>query len=183
MIKTFNLGLSTPKCLSLFECCLVVDLCVYNHSKKPLWCGLSKALIYGYSHVPLGVVLLLCSYSRVRVGFPWAFSNVRFLVSLTNQVRVSSHGVSLTSHQTAVGYSQNIHASTCTSRHILQVGCNNSSQNLQLGETADYFTSLVVQLCIAPSDTMNASQQECSFQLVSARFLQGERKIGFLQLE
>jgi hypothetical protein len=37
------------------------------YCEKCLWRGLSDSMIYGYSSMPLGVILLLCSFSRIIV--------------------------------------------------------------------------------------------------------------------
>lgn len=40
-------------------------------TRKAVWCGLSKALICGYSNMSLGAILLLCSFIRIIVvDFP-----------------------------------------------------------------------------------------------------------------
>lgn len=61
-MKPFHLGPHVSKLLTLYMgllwfCVLMLIDC----KKKLLWRGLSKALVYVSSCVPLGVILLLCS--------------------------------------------------------------------------------------------------------------------------
>lgn len=68
LLKTFHLGLSNPKSLTLWTSSSV-DLWVSSHLLQygaslttVEWCS-----IYGYSSMPLGFILLLCSFRIIIV--------------------------------------------------------------------------------------------------------------------
>lgn len=64
MIKTSSLG---PRTLMFFTLCILSICGSYpiHHKKMPLWCGLNEVLLCGYNSIPLGVIVLLCCFSRI----------------------------------------------------------------------------------------------------------------------
>lgn len=104
------------QCLSLCNVWLWVSVFVpVCFRKKPLWWWLSKAPISEDSKISLGVILLFLFFFFFRpvvFGFTlglWTISTGSWSPKQC-QVWLSSHGVSLKSKQTLVGYSLEVHA-------------------------------------------------------------------------
>lgn len=110
-MKTFHLGISVPRSLTVWTLFSWVSVFAPIYSRVNLfWWWLKKTLIYEYSRVLLGVILLLCSFSNIAVfGFslgPWpVWSQV--LGHLMSHAWIPAHGVGLKSNKIVVGYSHN----------------------------------------------------------------------------
>lgn len=74
LMKISHLGQGTPKSLTLYIDQFWVSVLILIYCKKLFWCELSSAVICacnGCSNMSLGVILLLCYFSRIIVlGFP-----------------------------------------------------------------------------------------------------------------
>lgn len=75
-MKPSPLGLHVVPGLSLSAHRSVMGLCIRSHLQQEKASLMSETLIHGYNRMPLGVILSLCSLSRMIVfGFPlgsWA---------------------------------------------------------------------------------------------------------------
>lgn len=127
LLKTSHLKLGGPKSSTLctWSSCTSLNWFPFTAGGKSLWWWPNGTLVYGNSRMSLGVFLLLCSFTKIRVyGFPvgpWSVQP-QFLATWSCQIWIPSHGLGLKYSKVVVGYSHNVCATFPSGMSCIQKG-------------------------------------------------------------